>query len=145
MNGLTQYLHSLLQSDSLQFTMTQITKMTGVSGSQLRYWERKGFIASTQAKKNQNHTFSFMMVLRIATIKYYLDNGYTLRAAANQERTHRHLGKLYHQFLDKQDFQLAENDDGPEIVIGTVDEDKKCQVYMTLKKGKPSLHLRHLA
>lgn len=143
MNGLAQYIGSLLQSDSLQFTISQIIKMTGVSGSQLRYWEHKGLIKSQQGKKNQNHTFPFMMVLRIATIKYYLDQGYTLQAASSQEEAHRYLAKTYHQFFDNQEFEIVEDKKtGPQIVLGEVAEKPNYQLYMTIKGGKTQLHLR---
>lgn len=145
MSGFSDYIRNLFHNDNLHFTITQITQMTGVSGSQLRYWERKGFIKSEQSQKNTNHTYSFKMVLRISSIKYYLDQGYTLKGASAQEKNHRHMAKIYHQFLDDHEFEIAKGDNGEDIVVlGTLDEDPKAQIYMTMADHQAHLHLRHL-
>lgn len=146
MTEMRDYLHKVLLSDSLQFTITQVTQMTGVSGSQLRYWERKGFIKSAQSQKNKNHFYNFKMLLRISTIKYYLDQGFTLKSAAAQEEKHKQIMKIYHQFLDARRFNIVQNEDGQyEIILGTLEDDPKTQVYMTLADNQTHLHLRHIS
>ena len=68
----------LITNDHLRIRMTELAHVTGVSTSQIRYWERKGYISSKQSDKNKNHYFSFLTLFRVATIKYFLDQGFTL-------------------------------------------------------------------
>lgn len=145
MEELTGYLHQLAKSDGFQFTISQITAATGVTASQLRYWERKGLIHSKQVAKNQNHTYSFMMMLRIATIAYYLKQGFTLTSAAEREQKHRQLAKVYHQFFENDLYQVVVKDNGDyELILGTVEDDPHTHAYLTLGKKRPHLHLRRV-
>lgn len=40
----------LLESDDLLVGISELSKVTGVSPRQIRYWEQKGFISSTGEK-----------------------------------------------------------------------------------------------
>ena len=74
----------LITNDHLRISMTELAHVTGVSTSQIRYWERKGYISSKQSDKNKNHYFSFLTLFRVATIKYFLDQGFTLATAVKK-------------------------------------------------------------
>ncbi|MDT2613624.1 MerR family transcriptional regulator [Enterococcus dongliensis] len=83
----------LLESTDLLVGISELSKVTGVSPRQIRYWEQKGYIRST-GEKNGNRTFELPMVIRVEIIKHFLDEGYTLTASVKkaqerQENIHR--------------------------------------------------------
>ena len=79
MDVLGKQFREIFKSNDIKIGMTELAKVTGVSPSQLRYWERKGYICSQQDQQNKNHHFSILTAYQVRTIKFYLDEGYTLQ------------------------------------------------------------------
>ena len=46
MDVLGKQFREIFKSNDIKIGMTELAKVTGVSPSQLRYWERKGYICS---------------------------------------------------------------------------------------------------
>ncbi|MBU5363689.1 MerR family transcriptional regulator [Enterococcus raffinosus] len=86
----------LLESDDLLVGISELSKVTGVSPRQIRYWEQKGYIEST-GEKSGNRKFELPMVVKVEIIKHFLDEGYTLNASverAQQRQKNIHQAKL---------------------------------------------------
>lgn len=86
----------LLESDDLLVGISELSKVTGVSPRQIRYWEQKGYIEST-GEKSGNRKFKLPMVVKVEIIKHFLDEGYTLTASverAHQGQKNIHQAKL---------------------------------------------------
>ncbi len=86
----------LLESDDLLVGISELSKVTGVSPRQIRYWEQKGYIEST-GEKSGNRKFKLPMVVKVEIIKHFLDEGYTLTASverAHQRQKNIHQAKL---------------------------------------------------
>ena len=86
----------LLESDDLLVGISELSKVTGVSPRQIRYWEQKGYIEST-GEKSGNRKFKLPMVVKVEIIKHFLDEGYTLNASverAQQRQKNIHQAKL---------------------------------------------------
>lgn len=81
----------LLESDDLLVGISELSKVTGVSPRQIRYWEQKGYIEST-GEKNGNRKFKLPMVIKVEIIKHFLDEGYTLTAAVEK---HKNVKKIF--------------------------------------------------
>ena len=81
---LSERFRKMIKQSNLRITMSQLGEMTGVSPSQIRYWEKKGYINSEQGEKNQNHLYSISILYRVCTIKFFLDQGYTLAVAVKK-------------------------------------------------------------
>ncbi|WP_427813439.1 MerR family transcriptional regulator [Enterococcus sp. 22-H-5-01] len=82
----------LIESDEFVVGISELSKMTGVSPRQIRYWEQKGYIHST-GEKSGNRKFKLPMVVKVEMIKLFLDEGYTLtvavtKACERQENIH---------------------------------------------------------
>ena len=82
----------LIESDEFVVGISELSKMTGVSPRQIRYWEQKGYIRST-GEKSGNRKFKLPMVVKVEMIKLFLDEGYTLtvaetKACERQENIH---------------------------------------------------------
>ncbi|MCD7084637.1 MerR family transcriptional regulator [Limosilactobacillus fastidiosus] len=135
--------HKMIGQNNLRVTMSQLVEMTGVSSSQIRYWEKKGYIESEQEEKNQNHLFPVTMLFRVCTIKFFLDQGYTLAVAVKKEQERRESVKLLRKFILNQKLNVKQLGPGKgEIEIGEIAEDPHIEVYATVKNGKTELHLR---
>nr|WP_192926209.1 MerR family transcriptional regulator [Enterococcus raffinosus] len=90
--------------------ISELSKVTGVSPRQIRYWEQKGFISST-GEKSGNRKFKLPMVIKVEIIKHFLDEGYTLTAAVNkaQERQNNiHQAKVLLREIFKDIQQVGE-------------------------------------
>lgn len=100
----------LLESDDLLVGISELSKVTGVSPRQIRYWEQKGFISST-GEKSGNRKFKLPMVIKVEIIKHFLDEGYTLTAAVDkaQERQNNiHQAKVLLREIFKDIQQVGE-------------------------------------
>lgn len=134
----------MLFSKRINLGVTEMSKLTHVSPSQLRYWERKGFIKSKQDENNKNHYFNVYTMLQVATIKYFLDQGFTLQKAVEKEKEHKQTRYLFHTFLMngiKDIDQLDENT--IQIDLGALADEPSKDVYAQVTSdGKVELHLR---
>ncbi|MGO3728834.1 MAG: MerR family transcriptional regulator, partial [Enterococcus viikkiensis] len=75
----------LLESDDLLVGISELSKVTGVSPRQIRYWEQKGYIHSA-GEKSGNRQFKLPMVIKVEIIKHFLDEGYTLTVAVEKAK-----------------------------------------------------------
>ena len=77
--------------EKAQLPLSEMARVAGASARQIRYWEKKGYITSHQAQKNQNHKFNFFSLLKVMEIKEFLDEGYTLQAAVEKQRERQNI------------------------------------------------------
>ena len=71
------------------YSIGETVKMTGVSGQQLRNWERRKYIPELDRIVYGDvayRRFTTEQIRLIKEIKKYLDDGYTLSAAAQKAR-----------------------------------------------------------
>ncbi len=130
-------------NSKVRLGMTELSKVTSVSPSQLRYWERKGFIKSHQNKDNQNHYFDIYTMLQVVTIKYFLDQGLTLQAAVDHEKKRHQVSRLFHTFLMKGIRKIELVDKGViKIDLGPLADDPEQKVEATVTAaGQVKLNL----
>ena len=72
---------------SKDFSIGDTARITGVSQKQLRYWEKCGFIIDVNRSicgERSYRRFTESHVQQIKAMKKYLDEGYTLPAAAGK-------------------------------------------------------------
>lgn len=62
----------------------EVSEITGVSARQLRYWESKGIISSIGDNSGSNRKYDYSNIEKVVLIKDFLDQGYTLEAAAKR-------------------------------------------------------------
>lgn len=61
----------------------ELIEITGVTSRQIRYWEDKGIIKSLHDGKG-TRKYDYATVEKVVLIKEFLDQGYTLEAAAQR-------------------------------------------------------------
>jgi MerR family transcriptional regulator, global nitrogen regulator len=60
----------------------EVSEITGIPQRQLRYWEQKGIIKTTESSaESSTRRFDYMEIKKILLLKELLDEGYTLEAA----------------------------------------------------------------
>ena len=72
---------------SKKFSIGDAAKITGASHKQIRLWEERGYIPKAMriiCGKRAYRYFSNEDIRTIKTIKQYLDEGFTLKAAAKK-------------------------------------------------------------
>ncbi|MGX7024242.1 MerR family transcriptional regulator [Vagococcus hydrophili] len=84
----------LLENDTLLVGISELSKMSGVSPRQLRYWEEKGFIESISKDDKSARQYRLPVVLKVEIIKGYLDEGYTLSKAV--EKSNQKIKNMLH-------------------------------------------------
>lgn len=129
---------------NIKISLKELSSTTGVSPSQIRYWEKKGYIKSIQQQKNQSHTYTIHTLMMVLGIKHFLNEGYTLSAAYEKQyaqrglfRALRSLYKRVEKIDKKADGEIVMDlgplDDHPnQRVIANISPD--CEVGLTLKE-----------
>lgn len=118
----------LLESDELLVGISELSKVTGVSPRQIRYWEQKGYVEST-GEKSGNRKFRLPMVIKVEIIKHFLDEGYTLTAAvekAQERQENIHQAKI----LIREVFKGIQNIEDRYTVISLDDFSNKEGFYL---------------
>ena len=132
----------LLESDDLLVGISELSKVTGVSPRQIRYWEQKGYIEST-GEKSGNRKFKLPMVVKVEIIKHFLDEGYTLTASverAHQRQKNIHQAKL----LVREVFKGIQQIDDRYTVIHLDDFMNKQGFYLIRDTETNKRHIRLL-
>ncbi len=142
-NPLSEKIRKMIASKQLKISMSEVARVTGVSTSQLRYWEKKGYIKSEQNEQNKNHYFSFPTIFQVLTIKVFLDQGFTLAMAVKKERKRRELHKIFTRFITDGIKEVEQTgEDSGEVKLGPLAEDSTKEVYAVIDGDKTSLHIR---
>lgn len=75
--------------DDIQIGIGDMSKSTGVSSRQLRYWEEKGYIKSINEGDGNKRKYTINEYYHIRLIKHFLDEGYTLNASIEKAEERR--------------------------------------------------------
>lgn len=126
--------------EKAQLPLSEMARVAGVSARQIRYWEKKGYITSHQAQKNQNHKFNFFSLLKVMEIKEFLDEGYTLQAAVEKQRERQNILRSVRRLISERLLgveEVAACQEGVEINLGPLDNDETKVVVAQIKAGQP--------
>ncbi|KRM12988.1 MerR family transcriptional regulator [Paucilactobacillus suebicus] len=121
---------NMIDTSLLRFKIGELSKMTGVSTRQLRYWEKKEFIsAMDRVDDHDARVFGFKSYIKVALIKRLLDEGYTLTAANEKSKSLIKDSKWFHEFVRKS-FCGVEKINGERAVnMGYFDDDHTKVLY----------------
>lgn len=133
----------MITENKLRISMSELARVTGVSTSQLRYWERKGYIQSKQDDKNKNHYFSLLTMFSVFTIKCFLDQGYTLTVAVKKDQAHKQLGRIFQRFIADRIKNIEQEPDGKgKVDLGRLADDPSKEVYAVVDQQGTHLYCR---
>ncbi|WP_051995190.1 MerR family transcriptional regulator [Fructilactobacillus florum] len=127
------------------FRIGEVSKMTGVSPRQLRYWEQKGYIHSERSEKMASRVFDHDNFMTVKLIKYYLDSDNTLGNAVQKAREHLQTVKTVHQFLIKISPSLVKADGETLIDLGYFNAEHTKKLYGRLDPdGNPQYEIKQV-
>ena len=79
-NGTRADLRELFHKGQLTIGISELSRMTGVSPRQLRYWQKKGYIIpKNEDEPGQARVYTMKMVIKAAAMSNLLQTGYTFR------------------------------------------------------------------
>ena len=143
MDPLSEKIRKLIASKELKISMSEMARVTDVSTSQLRYWEKKGYIKSEQDEQNKNHYFTLPVMFQVFTIKAFLDQGYTLAMAVKKEHERRELHQIFIRFIADCIMEVKQTGEKKgEINLGPLAEEPTKEVYAVIDGQQTSLHIR---
>ncbi|MGX4687554.1 MerR family transcriptional regulator [Vagococcus sp. JNUCC 83] len=70
-----------IEREDILMGISELTKKTGTTTRQLRYWEKKGYIQSIQPDHNSPRSYKLSEIIKVELIKENLDKGYKLSVA----------------------------------------------------------------
>lgn len=143
MDLLTKSFRKMIIENQLKISMSELARVTGVSTSQLRYWERKGYITSEQDQQNKNHYFSLVTMFQVYAIKIFLDQGFTLTVAVQKEKERRQCHEIFKHFIIDRVMGISQVDGQKgEVDLGPLTDDPNKKVIAVVEPDKTSLRLR---
>ena len=129
MSAITEEFRKMFVHEKLLISMTELSQAGGVSPSQIRYWERKGYIASEQEQQHKSHKYSMTTLVQVAGIKYFLDEGYTLPVAVKKQEEHCDMSRALKHFIADRLLDLERPADGATLInLGPLDDDPQKEI-----------------
>ncbi|MCK8607081.1 MerR family transcriptional regulator [Apilactobacillus ozensis] len=126
---------STVQFKKLIFKIGEVSKMIDVSPRQIRYWESKGCIESLRGNENSSRVYDFHNFMKISSIKYFLDQGYTLHGAIDQTKNHIKNMDFLRKFLEKSYHGIQELDGKMAVNLGFFNAEKSEILYGMLNEN----------
>lgn len=118
---------------NIQISLKELCEVAKVSPSQVRYWEKKGYIHSQQAQKNQNHRYDLPTLAKAICIRVLLEHGYTLQAAVKQEEDRHALFQALRKLINDRISEMRFTDqDTIEIDLGPLDDQPQTHVLAVI-------------
>ncbi|KRL05544.1 MAG: MerR family transcriptional regulator [Liquorilactobacillus hordei] len=109
-----------------------LSKLTGVSTRQLRYWEKRGYLEAPVTEKNVTRKYEFEAFYKVRAIKKYLDEGFTLPKAAEQADKQKKQVVICKKFVNEMFIDVS-IEDGEKLFgridMGYVDVEKIQHLY----------------
>lgn len=143
-NGTRADLRELFHKGQLTIGISELSRMTGVSPRQLRYWQKKGYIIpKNEDEPGRAHVYTLKMVIKAAAMSNLLQTGYTLKAAAAQvDERMRPAQTIYHLLADRyQGYEVADN--GQILVdLGPFDPQPDQELFVKLVGDKVKFELK---
>lgn len=128
---MSDFIKNIFTNDNLLVGISELSKMTGVSPRQLRYWESKEYIQSIDEQHGQAaRKYRLFTVFKVQLIKKYLDSDYTLNQAIKKADEKIQMAKSFRQLFKQ-----------GKIEVQIVQERFIVLVFSTLDDTKESLYV----
>lgn len=139
-----EVIESIFKPDLFKFRIGELSKMTGVSTRQLRYWESKAIINPLPREGDQDaRVYNYEAFHKVQSIKYFLDEGYTLKAAvAKTDGILEMFGKI-HTIIGHAVRGIEEVDGEMMVDLGIFDEKAQTRLWASIDENeKVHYHVR---
>lgn len=120
----------------LSIGIGEVSRLTGASDAQLRYWEKKGLVKTTRRQSRGNKRYDLNSLMRIILIKYYIDNGYTLSKASDEIKSRRNYGHAITTFIFKRLITIQKKGETITLHFGVFDNDPNNELIVKVNDKK---------
>lgn len=141
MERIPEELKGLLGKPELQLGIGDLAQVTGVSQSQLRYWEAKDYIQSIKTSESKNRKYSLKTLGEVHFIKDYLDEGFTLPAAVKKAEKRKEVINFMRKVIVDRFEALTQIDGHPAIDLGPLERQSDQNIFAILIDQKIILRL----
>ncbi|BDR59302.1 MerR family transcriptional regulator [Xylocopilactobacillus apicola] len=117
----------------LSIGIGEASRITGASGAQLRYWEKKGLVHPIQRIDGGNKRYDLNTLMRIILIKYYIDNGFTLSKASEIIRSRCDDGTIIRTFIMQRLNDIQNDGEMVKLHFGEIDNDPGYQMVVEVQ------------
>lgn len=130
-------LENVFKPDIFKFRIGELSQMTGVSTRQLRYWESKDIIQSLHRDGTQDaRVYDYETFHKVQAIKYFLDEGYTLRACVQRTNEIFDLFKKTHAIIGNAVRGIEEINGETMVDLGVFDEEQQTRLWASIDDEK---------
>lgn len=141
MEKFPEQMKGLFGKPNFQLGIGDLARITGVSQSQLRYWESKNYITPIQDSIGKNRKYAMIEIGKALIIKKYLDEGFTLTAAVRKSIEHKEMMEISRKVAVDRFLGIEEIDGNSAINLGPLEDEPDKNVYAIVKDGHTSLRL----
>ncbi|GEK29620.1 MerR family transcriptional regulator [Furfurilactobacillus siliginis] len=142
--GKPEWFRKLVSTDHVAMGIGDLSRATGVSPTQLRYWTDKNYIEVDEHAEGK-HKYAYETIYKVRAIKSFLDDGFTLSAAVSRMAEHRAIvHALKHVVTDRiEDVEV----DGNEHLFdfGPFDPDPTCHLLARVNESGTTFELQKKA
>ncbi|WP_439424756.1 MerR family transcriptional regulator [Oenococcus alcoholitolerans] len=139
--NLRNMVRSIIKKNGIKIGITDLADATGVSATQLRYWLEKGYIRSDSDDKQKK--FPYETVFRVAIIKKFQDEGFTLAAAVKKTDRHSTIIKAFKQMLYDRLVDIKDYENGSVLIdLGIFDPEPSKHLIAHLDDEKTTFELK---
>jgi DNA-binding transcriptional MerR regulator len=126
----------LIKSEVFQFGISDLSRITGVSTRQLRYWEEKGVITPlARDDDNSPRTYNFKAYVKVNSIKHFMDAGDTLRVAVEKTDAQAEIWHNWYAVVQQMVGDITEVDGDQFIDMGFFDQERTQHLYAKLDEN----------
>ncbi|MGO3549169.1 MAG: MerR family transcriptional regulator [Paucilactobacillus nenjiangensis] len=134
-------LKEVFDQKMMQFGIGDLSRVTQVSQSKLRYWESKGYIHPIQIQTGQNRKYSMATLSRVRMIKYFLDEGYTLPVAVKKANEQKETISVLRKVMVERFVSIDEIDGKPAVNMGPVEDQPGKKLVAIVDLDGVTMHL----
>ncbi|GBG93604.1 MerR family transcriptional regulator [Ligilactobacillus salitolerans] len=121
-------LHEIIRPDKILLSIRDAARASEVTDTQVRYWIKSGYLSTVKAD-NGAIKLGIGQIPLIRIIKAFMDEGYTLPAAAEKAQASREIVHSLSKLLLSRLGNIEKTEDGTIFDFGPLDEDPTQHVY----------------
>ncbi|GFH40568.1 MerR family transcriptional regulator [Lactococcus insecticola] len=114
----------LIDFENLIFSIREISKISGATTRQIRYWDDQGYIPrATRTSNEATREYGYETLLLVIFVQNFLTNGLTLQKAFEAAKCKIEKSKRFHSFISAAFKKIEISDDLLTIHMGQFDDD----------------------
>lgn len=124
---------------TISIDISEVSKYTGVSTRQLRYWEEKGYINSINHKKGKNRRYTIPTVYIISILKTLIDKGLSVKKAVEKVQIYKYKFLEVKKFIFERYKFCKEQENTVYIFLGKSDDNHYIYGYRQKQEKEYSI------